>query len=116
MDVIATRIFDLVKEHGIEQKEFALMLGVTDKKVSAWKTGRSSTYTKILPQIADALSTTTEYLLNGTKIEKPETLSGSGLSEGEELLIQLFRLLPQEEKDAVLRVVQAAAAGQRSPE
>lgn len=116
MDGIATRIFDLVKEHGIEQKEFALMLGVTDKKVSAWKNGRSSTYTKILPQIADALSTTTEYLLNGGQKEKSETLSGSGLSEGEELLISLFRMLSQEDKDAVLRVVRAAANGKRSPE
>lgn len=64
--------------------------------------------------LAEYLGVTTSQLLGET--EKSETLSDFGLSEGEELLIQLFRLLPQEEKDAVLRVVQAAAAGQRSPE
>ena len=115
MDVVE-RIFDLLDQTPMEQKEFAKLVGVSDDTASDWRRRRSGSYSKRLPQIAEVLGTTVEYLLNGTKIEKPETLSGSGLSEGEELLIQLFRLLPQEEKDAVLRVVQAAAAGQRSPE
>ena len=108
MDVIATRIFDLVKERGIEQKEFALMLGVTDKKVSAWKTGRSSTYTKILPQIADALSTTTEYLLNGTE----PTSFGQGPTK-EEMQAAFWggeKDLTQEDLDAMWADVENFAA------
>ena len=63
--------------------------------------------------LAQYLGVTTSQLLG--EIEKPEAFTGSGLSEGEAMLIQLFRQLSQEDKDAVLRVVQSAAAGQRSP-
>lgn len=65
MDGTAERIFTLLKEKGIEQKEFAALVGTTDKTVSAWKTGRSKSYTKYLSKIASLLDTTVEFLLNG---------------------------------------------------
>ena len=74
------RIFALLKEEGVEQKEFAKQIGTTDKTVSAWKTGRSSSYTKYLAQIASILGTTVEYLLTGEKKE-PATVSGDGQAE-----------------------------------
>lgn len=112
----AERIFALLDESGMEQKQFAELIGATDKIVSKWRNSGLKSYRKYLPQIAEVLNTTVEYLLTGEQKEKSETLSGSGLSEGEELLISLFRMLSQEDKDAVLRVVRAAANGKRSPE
>lgn len=114
MDVV-DRIFELLDKTTMEQKEFAKLVGVSDDTASDWRRRRSGSYSKRLPQIAEVLGTTVEYLLNGTK-EKSETQPGSGLSEGEQLLISLFRMLSQEDKDAVLRIVQAAANGKRSPE
>ena len=52
----AEKIFDLIRDRGIEQKEFARRIGVSDKTVSAWKTGRARSYTKYLVEIAEALS------------------------------------------------------------
>lgn len=52
----AEKIFDLIRERGIEQKEFARRIGVSDKTVSAWKTGWARSYTKYLVEIAEALS------------------------------------------------------------
>ena len=49
------RIFYRLKEMGLEQKAFAQALGTTDKTVSAWKTGRSKSYTKYLPQTAKVI-------------------------------------------------------------
>lgn len=80
MDSTAERIFALLKQKNIEQKEFAVLVGTTDKTVSAWKTGRSKSYTKSLPKIADILGTTAEYLLTGEKKE-PATASGDGQAE-----------------------------------
>lgn len=57
------RIFCLLKERGIEQKEFAQKIGASDKTVSAWKTGRAKSYTKYLAKIAEALSVPVEYLV-----------------------------------------------------
>ena len=72
------RIFSLLKVKKIEQKEFAQLLGTTDKTVSAWKTGRSQSYTKYLSKIADVLDTTVEYLVSGGE-KKP-----APISEGEQ--------------------------------
>ena len=64
MDAV-DRIFELVGGKFKEQKEFAATIGINDKTVSAWRTRRAKSYTKYLPQIADVLDTTTEYLLTG---------------------------------------------------
>ena len=69
MDAV-DRIFELVGEKFNEQKEFASALRVNDKTVSAWRTRRAKSYTKYLPQIAEALGTTTEYLLTGEGPQK----------------------------------------------
>ena len=69
MDLM-TRIFELVDAAHMEQKQFAALLGTTDKTVSAWRTGRSKSYSKYLPQIADVLDTTAEYLLTGNGPKK----------------------------------------------
>lgn len=104
------RIFCLLKEAGIEQKEFAQLLGTTDKTVSAWKTGRSQSYTKYLSKISEVLGTTAEYLLTGKK-EEP-TVQDDGLTDGERALMKQFRQLTPEQQDMVLRMVQAAADNQ----
>ena len=69
MDAV-DRIFELVGEKFKEQKEFASARRVNDKTVSAWRTRRAKSYTKYLPQIAEALGTTTEYLLTGEGPQK----------------------------------------------
>ena len=69
MDAV-DRIFELVGDKFKELKEFASALRVNDKTVSAWRTRRAKSYTKYLPQIAEALGTTTEYLLTGEGPQK----------------------------------------------
>lgn len=65
MSTTADRIFSLLEKKGIEQKEFARLIGTSDKTVSAWKMGRAKSYTKYLSQIAEILETTVDYLVNG---------------------------------------------------
>lgn len=65
MSSIPERIFNLLDEKGLEQKEFAKLIGTSDKTVSAWKTGRAKSYSKYLSQIAEALDTSVDYLING---------------------------------------------------
>lgn len=65
----AERIFELA-EGRFSQKEFAMAIGVKPQRISEWKRGLSTSYQKYLPQIADVLGTTTEYLLTGTGPKK----------------------------------------------
>lgn len=66
----AKRIFELVDSQFKEQKEFAAAIGVSDKIVSQWRVGTTRSYRNRITTIADALGTTTEYLLTGNGPKK----------------------------------------------
>ena len=65
MDTV-DRLFELVDQKFKEQKDFAAAIGVPAPRVSEWRKRKSASYQRCLSQIAEALDTTTEYLLTGT--------------------------------------------------
>ena len=102
---IVDRIFALMREQGIEQKKFAVAVGVAPQKVSEWKIGKAKSYTKYIPQIAAALNTTPDYLLTGdgpkhpAKTEQAATPKGSGLTEE---FAKLFESLTPEHRTEII--------------
>ena len=76
-----SRIFLLLDELNMEQKTLASVLGLPADTVSAWRRGKSASYTKYLPQIAEALGTTTEYLLTGEGPKKRICSNPTALSD-----------------------------------
>lgn len=104
MDTVS-RIFSLLQEKRIEQKKFAVLLGTTDKTVSAWRTGRSKSYTKYIPQIAEILNTTTEYLLTGENSKhKAKTVPNSDTVSEEAHLVALAYDQADEKSRAMVRL------------
>lgn len=102
MSTTVDRLFQLLDERGMEQKELAMRIGTSDKTVSAWRTGRSKSYTKFLPTLADILNTSVEFLANGNPEDTPvdenvepeiETLDGG---KTKALHDQIILLLEQE--------------------
>ena len=88
----ADRIFELADKK-FSQKEFALALGVKPQRISEWKRGISSSYQKYLPEIAELLGTTTEYLLtgNGPKYKTaPADVSNSDTQNEGQLMAAFF--------------------------
>lgn len=73
----AERIFQLLDKSGMEQKKFAELIGSTDKIVSKWRTSGLKSYRKYLPQIAEVLNTTVDYLLSGDE-KKPAPAPKNG--------------------------------------
>lgn len=64
------------KEKGLTQKELAEKIGVTDKAVSKWETGRGMPDVSVLEKLAEELEVTVSEILNGSEVEKellPET-------------------------------------------
>ena len=96
------RIFELA-EKKYSQKEFAEILGVKPQRISEWKRGLSNSYQKYLPQIAEALGTTTEYLLTGKK--EPAPMNGDGLSEAKRRLWEAVDGLTDEQWEKLLGIV-----------
>lgn len=65
MDTI-NKIISLLAEKGLTQKELTDHLGIEKSVFSAWKSGKSQSYTKYITQIAEFLDTTPSYLLGWT--------------------------------------------------
>lgn len=85
MDTVE-RIFELVDAKYKEQRDFAVQLGITPSMVSEWRRRKSASYNRRLPQIAEALGTTTEYLLtgNGPKLKRAVSESDTALPRSAE--------------------------------
>ena len=93
MSSIPDRIFCLLKERGINQKEFAALLGIKAQTVNTWKTGRAESYTKYLVKIAEALSVPVEYLLKeGDETELSCRLQAEALQVNE-LTVQIVQVI-----------------------
>jgi len=60
---VRDRIFMMLRAKKIQQKEFAETINVAISTITDWKKGRSSSFLKKLPAIAEALDTTVEELL-----------------------------------------------------
>ena len=106
MDIV-DRLFELVDKKFNEQQEFAALLGVDPTLPSRWRNRKSTSYQRRLPQIAEALGTTTEYLLTGNGPKKktaPAKRSESDAISDDDIKAAFFEGaedLTKEEMDAL---------------
>ena len=106
MDIV-DRLFELVDKKFNEQQEFAALLGVDPSLPSRWRNRKSTSYQRRLPQIAEALGTTTEYLLTGNGPKKktaPAKRSESDAISDDDIKAAFFEGaedLTKEEMDAL---------------
>ena len=64
--VISERIFELIKEKGMTQKEFALATGIAESTISDWKRKKTNPVSEKILIICQVLDVTPERLLSGT--------------------------------------------------
>lgn len=102
MDIV-DRLFELVDEKFNEQQEFAALLGIDPTLPSRWRNRKSTSYQRRLPEIAEALGTTTEYLLTGKK--EPAPMNGDGLSPAKRKLLEAVDDLTDEQCEKLLGIV-----------
>ncbi len=95
MDTV-DRLFDLLNKSGLSQQDFASQIGVKKNAVSRWKTRELQSYTKYLPQIAEALGTTTEYLLTGDGPKQKRAVSDSDTAQNQQAAAPKGSGLPEE--------------------
>ena len=65
MDKILQKVLEYLKKDSRRQGEFLDYLGLSSSAVSDWKSGKSSSYLKYLPLIADYFSVTVDMMING---------------------------------------------------
>ena len=69
MEEFNERLIDLVKKSQFTQKELAGMIGVTEAAMSQYLSGSREPKLGVIANLATALNTTTDYLINGVKDE-----------------------------------------------
>ncbi len=67
---IAIKIHNLRKKRGLSQKEFAKIIGVTDKAVSKWENGVSTPTIENIYKICKNLNVTFETLISGIEVSE----------------------------------------------
>ncbi len=60
---ILGKILYNLREKGLSESDFAKKLGLSRSTITDWKTGKTKSYMRYIPQIADILDVSTSYLL-----------------------------------------------------
>lgn len=80
--VTLDRIMSIMEIEKISQKQLTDYLGLQNTAFTKWKAGSNNSYIKHLPEIAQLLNVSVDYLLGNTDIKnKPATNDGNELTE-----------------------------------
>lgn len=76
MNITLSRILALIEQQCKYENQFLSDMGYGKSIISDWKSGKSKSYLKKLPEIANYLGTTSAYLLGETDDPTPTERSG----------------------------------------
>jgi transcriptional regulator with XRE-family HTH domain len=112
MDVFAKRLKETREQKNISAKELAEALGINKATIHHYERADfKSIKTPILRDIANYLDVNPDYLIGDTDVKRTvketEDLL-STITDGEKLLLDLFRQVPEESQQMVLDMVRVA--------
>ena len=115
---MAQKIKDLRTAKGLTLEQVADVVGVGKSTVRKWETGMIANMRRDkIAALANALGTTPAYLM-GWKEEpkvKKDSPSEAQLTEGEELMLKLFRQIPKDRQPEALELLRVALKMQQKP-
>lgn len=104
MNDLGGRIMQLRKEKGLSQTDLANQVGVSYAQIGRYETKGTQPSADILKKLADALNTTSDFLMNGNKDDKAvATLNDN------ELLKQFKEVdkMSPEDQDTIKKLIDA---------
>ena len=93
-----------MKEQRVSQQEICQYLNLTKQTFSDWKSGKSESYLKYLPQIAEYLDVSVDYLLGKTPSPERENIP-----EDEKRLRDLLSQMSEEQLKTAYKIISAIA-------
>lgn len=93
-----------MKEQRVSQQEICQYLNLTKQTFSDWKSGKSESYLKYLPQIAEYLDVSVDYLLGKTPSPEREDIP-----EDEKRLRDLLSQMSEEQLKTAYKILYAIA-------
>lgn len=115
MSTIGNNILLLRKQLGWSQEELAKKMGYkTKSSINKIELGKSDIPQSKIVKFADVLGTTPAFLMGWDENEGQETNSPDKveLTEGEKMLLDLFKRVPEDKQQLVLQMIRAALGSQ----
>ncbi|MBR1752441.1 MAG: helix-turn-helix transcriptional regulator [Ruminococcus sp.] len=102
---ITERIFGILAQKGLSQKEFSKIIDVNEKTVSAWKKNNSLPPVDKISKISDCLGVSIQYLITGEDSATEESLSNDEIQ-----LLTYYRKLNDKSQGMILGEAKALAS------
>lgn len=112
--LLGERLTDIRKEHNIRQEDLARVLGIDRTAYNAYEKNRSRISVEKLCMLADIYNVSIDWILGRTEKEATKIKIASiankvdpiaMLNHDEQLLLMLYRLAADEEKDNMLNAI-----------
>ena len=111
MKIISDRIFELIKERGMTQKEFAQKTGIAESTISDWKKKRTNPVSDKILIISEVLCVTPYDLLSGAEHTGSRSRENTTyvIEKGTELggLIEMYQNMDTSNQKRILGYIQA---------
>lgn len=109
MSTVGDNISSRRKSLGMTQEELAKKMGYKSKStINKIELGINDIPQSKIVRFAEVLETTPEYLMGWKKEENKNTHDKRTLTEGEEMLLDLFNQVPEESQQMVLEMIRIA--------
>lgn len=114
MSIVGKNILDRRKSLGLTQEELATKMGYKSKStINKIELGINDIPQSKIAKFAEVLGTTPAQLMGwDEQNEKNLSLSEEHLTEGEKILLDLFRRVPEDDQQLVLQMIRAALGSQ----
>ncbi len=99
---VLNNIFLELKKQNRKQKELTDFIGISKNVFTDWKSGKNKSYMKYLPQIAEFLSVSVDYLLSETpgEIKKAPDAKAPEADESFKKMFSMYSSLSDKDKVA----------------
>lgn len=109
MSTIGNNISRIRRDLGLTQEDLAKKMGYKSKStINKIELGINDIPQSKIVQFAQVLGTTPAELMGWNEEDKRDSPSEADLSEGEQMLLDLFRRVPEDKQELVLQMIRAA--------
>ena len=113
MSIVGQKISYYRRQLGWTQEELAEKMGYKHKSsINKIELGIADITQSKVVQFAEVLGTTPAYLMGWHDDEKQNSPTENDLSEGERMLLDLFRRVPEDKQQLVLQMIRVALGNQ----
>lgn len=106
---LSRKIKDLRLKRGMTLEQVGDIVGVGKSTVRKWETGMIANMRRDkIALLAEALGTTPAYLMGWKDAKKENSPDELKLTEGEKMLLDLFRQVPEAQQQLVLQMISVA--------